>query len=193
MPFAIPLDSWLCKPSWKQNKGRFTLIYHFETEGRPIVKRKVKIEINTREHFKVHQYLIKDFSVTNSWFTGEAKVLTYSLEELLGTKLRALYQRKKGRDLYDLWYVEQNIKELDKSEIMKIFSQYMKFEGNSVSCAEFERNIFLKMKDKFNNDIFPLLPNEQSKQYQTEINKAYDLLLKQFISKLEGQPWKAGS
>jgi predicted nucleotidyltransferase component of viral defense system len=25
------------------------------------------------------------------------------IEELLGAKLRALYQRKKGRDLYDLW------------------------------------------------------------------------------------------
>lgn len=36
------------------------------------------------------------------WFHGEALLLTYCAEELLGTKMRALYQRKKGRDLFDL-------------------------------------------------------------------------------------------
>jgi hypothetical protein len=29
------------------------------------------------------------------WFQGSAKLVTCELEELLGTKLRALYQRKK--------------------------------------------------------------------------------------------------
>lgn len=38
----------------------------------------------------------------NSWFSGRSELTTYALEELLGTKLRALYQRKKGRDLFDL-------------------------------------------------------------------------------------------
>lgn len=38
------------------------------------------------------------FAVTNSWFSGDAELMTYQFEELLGTKLRALYQRKKGRD-----------------------------------------------------------------------------------------------
>ena len=42
----------------------------------------------------------------NSWFTGSAELTTYHFEELLGTKLRALYQRKKGRDLYDLYTTE---------------------------------------------------------------------------------------
>ena len=37
------------------------------------------------------------------WFSGHAKVLTFPLEELLGTKLRVLSQRRKGRDLFDLW------------------------------------------------------------------------------------------
>ena len=33
--------------------------------------------------------------------SGKCEITTYSLNELLGTKLRALYQRKKGRDLFD--------------------------------------------------------------------------------------------
>lgn len=28
---------------------------------------------------------------------------TFQIEEILATKLRALYARRKGRDLYDLW------------------------------------------------------------------------------------------
>lgn len=34
--------------------------------------------------------------------TGEAAVPTFHLTELIATKVRALYQRKKGRDLCDL-------------------------------------------------------------------------------------------
>ncbi|MBM4319451.1 MAG: nucleotidyl transferase AbiEii/AbiGii toxin family protein, partial [Deltaproteobacteria bacterium] len=40
------------------------------------------------------------FRVENPWFSGAADVATYALDELLSTKLRALYQRKKGRDLF---------------------------------------------------------------------------------------------
>lgn len=42
------------------------------------------------------------FQIDSPWHSGAADVLTYEPEELLGTKLRALYQRKKGRDLFDL-------------------------------------------------------------------------------------------
>jgi predicted nucleotidyltransferase component of viral defense system len=42
------------------------------------------------------------FQVDSSWYSGAVDVLTYEPEELLGTKLRALYHRKKGRDLFDL-------------------------------------------------------------------------------------------
>lgn len=44
------------------------------------------------------------FGVENPWFTGEAAIPTFSREEMLATKLRALLQRNKGRDLFDLDY-----------------------------------------------------------------------------------------
>ena len=43
-------------------------------------------------------------TVDSRWFGGSAEVGTYTLDELLGTRLRALHQRKKGRDLFDLWH-----------------------------------------------------------------------------------------
>ncbi len=65
---------------------------------------KIKIEINTREHFSVLGLKPMNFRVKNSWFTGECQLTTYELEELFGSKLRALYQRKKSRDLFDLYW-----------------------------------------------------------------------------------------
>jgi predicted nucleotidyltransferase component of viral defense system len=65
---------------------------------------KLKVEINSREHFAVHGFKHVPFSVLSRWFAGRCEVPTHGLDELLGTKLRALYQRKKGRDLFDLAY-----------------------------------------------------------------------------------------
>jgi len=64
----------------------------------------LKIEINTREAgtFDVPKTL--PLNIANPWFSGEALIPTFSREEMLATKLRALLQRDKGRDLYDLAY-----------------------------------------------------------------------------------------
>jgi len=66
------------------------------------VPMRLKVEINTREHFALFGYARIPFTVTSRWFEGTADIVTFELDELLGTKLRALYQRKKGRDLFDL-------------------------------------------------------------------------------------------
>jgi len=48
------LDPWLGKPKWKQTEGRVTLDYRFDSEDAPPVALKLKVEINSREHFTVH-------------------------------------------------------------------------------------------------------------------------------------------
>ncbi len=45
------LDPWLGKPRWKQNEGWVTLSYRFESEDVPHQRLRLKIEINSREHF----------------------------------------------------------------------------------------------------------------------------------------------
>jgi predicted nucleotidyltransferase component of viral defense system len=96
------LDSWLGEPRRRQSEGRMTMTYRFESEIPPVTRLRLKIEVNTRGHFAVTGFVRKPVAVVNPWFDGEAEVVTYTLEELLGTKLRAFYQRKKGRDLFDL-------------------------------------------------------------------------------------------
>jgi predicted nucleotidyltransferase component of viral defense system len=128
------LDPWLRTPKWKAGQGRFTLLYRFDTTFTPVVQMRVKIEINTREHFAVHGYATQRVEVANPWFSGHADVATFSLPELLGTKLRALYQRKKGRDLFDLDLALDH-PAFDGDRLLEAFEQYMAFGGTPVTRA----------------------------------------------------------
>ena len=96
------LDPWLGEARWKQSKGRVTFGYRFDSEDVPARRLRLKVEINTREHFAAFGFARRPFSVESRWFSGAADVTTFELDELLATKLRALYQRAKGRDLFDL-------------------------------------------------------------------------------------------
>jgi len=131
------LDSWLGEPQWKQNEGRVTLNYRFDSEDAPPLRLRLKVEINSREHFTVFGLKAISFGVDSRWFQGSAKIVTYELEELLGTKLRALYQRKKGRDLFDL-AAALDATTVDPARIVEAFTAYMKNEGKHVTRALFE-------------------------------------------------------
>ena len=150
------LDSWLGKPKRLFGEGRVTLIYRMTSE-RQNLPMKLKIEINSREHFSVLGLQNQEFFLSSNWFEGSSMVKTYALNELLGTKLRALYQRKKGRDLFDLW-IAQKSPAIDFDQIVKCFGIYMKNEGHGVNQADFLANIEQKIADHgFLHDIKPLL------------------------------------
>lgn len=94
---------FLGKPVVKQKANNNTLVYRFESEIPPIINLRLKIEINCREHFTVLGYKEIEHTIENTWAGGSCKLMAFEAEEMLGTKLRALYQRKKGRDLFDLY------------------------------------------------------------------------------------------
>ncbi len=152
------LDLWLGKPQWKQGQGRVTFVYRFESETKPITPLKLKVETNTREHFSVLAPRRARFQVGSPWHSGAADVLTYEPEELLGTKLRALYQRKKGRDLFDLSEALTRIAGLDAEKVVGCFTRYLENDGGRVTRMEFEANLAAKIDDEvFLSDVPPLL------------------------------------
>lgn len=67
------------------------------------VRRKIKLEINTFERSPMLPLTTRLLAIDNRWYSGSAKVPVFQVEELCATKVRALYQRSKGRDLFDLW------------------------------------------------------------------------------------------
>ncbi|MFG5379906.1 nucleotidyl transferase AbiEii/AbiGii toxin family protein [Yoonia sp. R2-816] len=154
------LDPWLGRPRYKQTEGRVTFAYRFESEETPPVPLKLKVEINTREHFSVYGTELIPFEVRSRWFEGSCDIASYGLNELLGTKLRALYQRKKGRDLFDL-DVALKHPDADPQQILKAFNSYMDHGGHRVTRTQLEENIAAKLNDPtFTADISPLLRSD---------------------------------
>lgn len=133
---------------------RFTSEYEEE-------RRRLKLEINCKEHFNVLNWVYFPFHISNPWFSGKTDIKTYSINELLGTKLRALYQRSKGRDLFDLDYSRRNMR-LDIDEVIKCFKAYMEFSvGQAPSQKEFLQNMEAKENDQgFIGDMEGLLMPE---------------------------------
>jgi predicted nucleotidyltransferase component of viral defense system len=154
------LDPWLGKPRYKQTEGRVAFAYRFASEETPPIPLKLKVEINTREHFSVYGTELIPFEVRSRCFEGNSDIASYGLNELLGTKLRALYQRKKGRDLFDLDVALQH-SDAKSQEILKAFYTYMDHGGHSVTRTQLEENITAKLNDpSFTADISPLLRSD---------------------------------
>jgi predicted nucleotidyltransferase component of viral defense system len=91
------------------------------------------------------------FEVKSNWFEGKANIRTYDINELLGTKLRALYQRSKGRDLFDLDYSRLNI-DLNVHQIIKCFKEYTTFSTGNRPPSQ--KEFLLNMEEKENNPDF---------------------------------------
>jgi len=183
------LDSWLGAPKWKQTEGRVTFVYRFHSEDVPSLPLKLKVEINTREHFSVYGLKRMPYAVKCRWFDGACQVNTYEFDELVGTKLRALYQRKAGRDLFDL-AVALGSPKTKAERIVAAFLHYMEHGGHNITRALFEQNLAEKMGDpEFLADISPLL----SDGYTWDPAAEAPLVSRRLIELLPGDPWKGGA
>ena len=187
-PIREALDPWLGEPRHKRSRGRVSLLYGFETTSLPVVPMRVKIEINTQENFFVLGRQEKEITCNNRWFSGSAKITTYDINELLGTKLRALYQRKKGRDLFDLWLaLSRSSPKIEPQSILHCFAHYLARSKHTVSRAQFEANLAAKLSTtEFVGDITPLL--RQDIGYDAA--EAGELVAAKLVSQLPGSPWK---
>jgi predicted nucleotidyltransferase component of viral defense system len=125
-------------------------LYRFTSEYEEI-KMRLKLEINCKEHFNILDWIDFPFSVESDWFSGNTKIRTYDINELLGTKLRALYQRSKGRDLFDLNYARHNI-EIDFEKIIACFKEYILFATGNRPPSK--KEFLLNIEEKENNTDF---------------------------------------
>lgn len=172
--------AFLGTPVVKQKQSNNTLVFRFQSEFSSI-RLKLKIETNCREHFTELGWEKKSFTVKSNWYKGSCNITTYKMEELLGTKLRALYQRRKGRDLFDL-YKALIHSPLNKKDIILCFKRYMKFSTGEVpSQKEFLKNMNLKLKHpEFSADILTLLRPDEKYDQQA----AYDLVKTELIERI---------
>ncbi len=172
------LKPWLGDPKWKITQRSAKLIYKYESINKSASK--LKIEINTTEHFQVLPLKKVPFSMDSDWFKGTADIITYEMDELMATKLRALYQRRKGRDLFDLWYVtKKNLINLDR--VFEIFTKYCDYNKVKISGEEFIKNLEQKKDNRdFRSDMNILLPSKLG----WDFDEAYQFVLDNVISRL---------
>lgn len=173
--------AFLGSPRVRQKEKNNTMVFSFDSEIPPTVTMKLKIEVNCREHFAVFGLKSIPYAIESRWFTGQCELTTFELEELLGSKLRALYQRKKGRDLFDLWYALINAP-VDSAKVIEAFYNYMQAVDSKVTRKQFQNNLSNKLVDRdFGGDITGLLRAGS----QFNIEEAFELVNANLIDKLK--------
>lgn len=161
---------FLGTPRFRSTLHNNTLTYRFETEVEPVAIQKLKIEINTREHFSIQDLQKIKHTVESTWFSDTAEITTFTLEELLATKLRALYQRRKGRDLFDFWYANTKAT-ININTVISIFGEYLNREKLTVDSQTLIRNVNHKLTNpEFVGDISALI----NPKIDFDIQEAWD-------------------
>lgn len=131
---------------------------------------RIKVETNIAETEPFRPRITLPYHVQSRWWSGTADVPSFCLEELLATKLRALYQRRKGRDLFDLWIALTTLN-VDDHMIIDGLAHYM---GEEIySYPQLARNLNNKLTDRtFLDDLAQLLsapPAEYDPRHATEL------------------------
>lgn len=180
--------SWLGKCSREQAGHSIHLVFRFSPESSADTKLKLKVEINTREHGSLLGIRHYSFAVDSSWYQGKADIASFEPEELFGTKLRALLQRRKNRDLFDL---NERLKQLsmNPNKLIACFDYYLKLEGKQLTRATAEQRMLEKLTRSLTEDIGPLL-SAGVHFNDDDAMGAFERVWTELIIKIKGESWK---
>lgn len=161
---SILTDAWLAL----RNVIRPSQIMRVDFKFTPLGLQRletIKVEINLNEQASLFPLVDVDFSVLDE--DGQLTISSarsYDIDEMLGTKTRALMQRRQGRDLFDLWHAwELSNKGLTQYTVnglraMQAFEWYLEHEGVVISNAEASSLLDDRLSDRrFCTDMETLL------------------------------------
>lgn len=180
--------SWLGKCNRHQAGHSMHLVFKFAPEADLGTTLKLKVEINTREHESLYGIKPYPFEIDSSWHQAKTEILSFEPEELFGTKLRALLQRRKNRDLFDL---HEGLKQLsmDSGKLIACFEHYLALEGTPISRAIAEQRMLEKLHRSLIEDIAPLLPAGVQFSDGDAMN-AFKNVWTELVARIKGDPWK---
>ena len=195
-PIGTTLDAlrkelgWLGDCRIDRSKHSTHLIFKFVPEdsdaGAPL---NLKVEMNTREHDALFGHKRYPFAMANTWFNGEVEIVSFDANELFGTKLRALLQRRKNRDLFDLG---EGLKRLDLNpdKVVEAFNHYLKLEDKAISRSDAEERVLAKLNHDLVEDVAPLLPVGIEFSADMALG-ALQSIWTTFVVRLKGEPWRS--
>jgi predicted nucleotidyltransferase component of viral defense system len=145
-------------------------IYGYDPTSEIAARGILKIEVNTNENKPLYDLVTVPVLIPAEG--GEPKTMlvpSYDLNEMLGTKLRALLQREHGRDLFDMSWTYYRSQEpeskvqLDPKRVAHAFHYYMAQEGSEFSQAQIESELARRLKSfKFRKDMDGFLADGES-------------------------------
>lgn len=135
------------------------LAYSIPSVSEPGASLAIVVEANVTER-NPHRAIVQiPFNFIHRGAAVESILNGYDLHEMLGTKMRALFQRKRGRDLFDLyWALTMANPPVDPAIVIESFRHYLKQENSSAKRAEFVGILDSHLADRgFCSDMVPLL------------------------------------
>lgn len=140
---------------------------------------RLKIEVNTHERSPALLHIRLPHAVDSGWWSGHADVLTFQPAELVATKVRALYQRSKGRDLFDLWLALDHLG-LPPCDILAAFAPY---RPAGLTAAKSIANLEAKVQDRsFRADLDPLVTRAPD---DYDVDSAASRVIDHLLSRLD--------
>ena len=150
----------------------------WKTDAENGIPIRIKIEVNTRERLSALPLENRSIAVESRWWSGQALVQTYQLPELIASKVRALYQRNKGRDLFDIWLALEFLG-VDSDEVLSAFPLY---RPDGLSAQQALDNLDSKLNSRVFRIDLDALTSAMPKEY--DINRAADLVRRELLSRL---------
>ncbi|PIS23401.1 hypothetical protein COT49_00315 [candidate division WWE3 bacterium CG08_land_8_20_14_0_20_40_13] len=105
----------------------------------------------------------KSLRVLQKTIATELPVQSYSIvrviskEEILAEKIRTIFQRTKGRDIYDIWYLLNSRILIDKD----LVNEKLKMIGKKFDLEEFTDKVASLDKTQIEKDLIKFLPRNQ--------------------------------
>lgn len=185
------LEPWLGRAMFVQSPLGPKFRFRVDAEDGSDVPIRLKVEINTREIEAFDGPFALPLTIENPWFSGKTAIPTFTCEEMLASKFRALLQRDKGRDLYDLAHALKNFNNLEIDRIIEIFERYLALSGKTISRAQAQERMFNKLASPhLLLDVRPLLPATQAQALTEELfADLFHLVFQILIDRLPGKPW----
>jgi predicted nucleotidyltransferase component of viral defense system len=179
--------SWLGPCRRRTAVHSIHLIFAFAPEADATTTLKLKVEINMREHESLYGLRAYPFEIENPWFAGRTSIASFAPEELFGTKLRALLQRRQSRDLFDL---NEGLRHLSLApeKVIASFDHYLRHEGTQITRANAEERMLAKLTRSLTDDIAPLLSADVVYR-DAEAQEAFERVWFRLITRLSGEAW----
>ena len=187
----VVLEPWLGRARFDQSSVAPKFRFRVDAEDGGGVPIRLKVEINTRETRAFDGLASLPLKIDNPWFSDEAAISTFSREEMLATKLRALLQRDQGRDLYDLAHALDVFENLDIARTVEMFGRYLALSGQTISRAQAQERMFAKLANShFLLDLRPLLPAAQAEALTEETTAdCFRRVFRMLIDRMPGESW----